>query len=118
MLREAALAGAGIAMLPTYYVVDDLRRGALVRLLPDHEPEPLGIHAVYLSRQHQPQALRLLIEFLAERFGGDDGAVGSRAPACSRCSEISCHRPPSRSALSCRFRAQEIRACNRGVARS
>jgi len=71
VLRQAVLAGAGIALLPTYYVVDDLQRGALVRLLPDHEPEPLGIHAVYLSRQHQPQALRRLIEFLAERFGGD-----------------------------------------------
>ena len=71
VLRQAALAGAGIAMLPTYFVGDDLARGALVRLLPDHEPEPLGIHAVYLSRQHQPQPLKLLIDFLAERFGGD-----------------------------------------------
>jgi DNA-binding transcriptional LysR family regulator len=71
VLRQAALAGAGIAMLPTYFVGDDLQRGALVRLLPGHEPEPLGIHAVYLSRQHQPQSVRLLIEFLAERFAGD-----------------------------------------------
>jgi DNA-binding transcriptional LysR family regulator len=71
VLREAALAGAGIAMLPTYFVGDDLARGTLVRLLPDHEPEPLGIHAVYLSRQHLPQPLKLLIEFLALRFGGD-----------------------------------------------
>jgi DNA-binding transcriptional LysR family regulator len=71
VLRQAALAGAGIAMLPTYFVGGDLVRGALVRLLPDHEPEPLGIHAVYLSRQHQPQPLKLLIDFLAERFGGD-----------------------------------------------
>jgi DNA-binding transcriptional LysR family regulator len=71
VLREAALAGAGIAMLPTYYVVEELRRGALVRLLPDHEPESLGIHAVYLSRRHQPRALRLLIEFLVQRFGGE-----------------------------------------------
>jgi DNA-binding transcriptional LysR family regulator len=71
VLRQAALAGAGIAMLPTYFIGDDLRRGALVRLLPDHEPEPMGIHAVYLSRQHQPQPLKLLIEFLADRFGGD-----------------------------------------------
>ena len=55
VLRQAALAGAGIAMLPTYFVGDELMRGALVRLLPDHEPEPLGIHAVYLSRQHQPR---------------------------------------------------------------
>jgi DNA-binding transcriptional LysR family regulator len=71
MLRQAALAGAGIAMLPTYFVREELMRGALVRLLPDHEPEPLGIHAVYLSRQHLPLPLKLLIEFLAERFGGD-----------------------------------------------
>ena len=71
VLREAALAGAGIAMLPSYYIGDAFERGTLVPLLADLEPEPLGIHAVYLSRRHQPQALRLLIEFLAERFGGD-----------------------------------------------
>ena len=71
VLRQAALAGAGIAMLPTYFVGDDLARGALERLLPDHEPEPLGIHAVFLSRQHQPQPLKLLVDFLAERFGGE-----------------------------------------------
>lgn len=85
VVKAAALAGGGIAMLPTYYVVDELRRGALVRLLPDHEPEPLGIHAVYLSRRHQPQALRLLIEFLAERFGGPstpwDRELAEAAPA-------------------------------------
>lgn len=58
-------------MLPTYHVGDDLRRGALLRLLPDHEPEPLGIHAVYLSRRHRPLALQLLLDFLAQRFGGE-----------------------------------------------
>lgn len=71
VLRQAALAGAGIAMLPTYFVGEDLQRGLLRRVLPEHEPEPLGIHAVYLSRQHQPLPLKLLIDFLAERFGGE-----------------------------------------------
>jgi DNA-binding transcriptional LysR family regulator len=80
VLRQAALAGAGIAMLPTYFVGDELMRGKLVRVLPDHEPEPLGIHAVYLSRQHQPLPLKLLIDFLAERFGGDV-APWDRRPA-------------------------------------
>lgn len=70
ILRSAVLAGAGIGMLPTYFVAETLQRGELVRLLPDHEPEPLGISAVYLSRRHQPLALRLLVDFLAERFGG------------------------------------------------
>jgi DNA-binding transcriptional LysR family regulator len=69
ILRRAVLDGAGIGMLPTYLVADDLRQGQLVSLLPDHEPEPLGIAAVYLSRRHQPLALRLLLGFLAARFG-------------------------------------------------
>jgi DNA-binding transcriptional LysR family regulator len=71
VLKQAALAGAGIAMLPTYFVGEEIQRGTLQRVLPDHEPEALGIHAVYLSRQHQPLPLKLLVEFLAERFGGD-----------------------------------------------
>ena len=69
--RRAALAGAGIAMLPTYFVSADLASGALVRLLPDCEPEPLGIHAVYLSRQHLPQLLRVMVDFFADRMKGD-----------------------------------------------
>lgn len=84
VLRQAALAGAGIAMLPTYFVGDELLRGVLVRLLPDHEPEPLGIHAVYLSRQHQPQPLKLLIEFLADRLGGDVAPWDLRQTAPAR----------------------------------
>jgi len=69
--RRAALAGAGIAMLPTYFVSADLASGELIRLLPDCEPEPLGIHAVYLSRQHQPQLLRMMVDFLADRLRGE-----------------------------------------------
>jgi DNA-binding transcriptional LysR family regulator len=68
VLRRAVLAGIG--MLPTYYVREDLELGRLVRVLPNEEPEVLGIHAIYLSRQHQPFALRLLVDFLAQRFGG------------------------------------------------
>jgi DNA-binding transcriptional LysR family regulator len=71
VVRRAVLSGAGIALLPTYSVGDDLRAGHLMQLLPDHEPEVLGVHAIYLSRQHQPLALRLLVDFLAARFAGE-----------------------------------------------
>lgn len=71
VLRRAVLSGAGIGMLPTYYLGDDLRSGHLIPLLPEYAPEVLGIHAIYLSRQHQPLALRLLVDFLAARFSGD-----------------------------------------------
>lgn len=85
VLRRAVLSGAGIGMLPTYYLGDDLRAGRLVALLPEYEPEVLGIHAIYLSRQHQPLALRLLVDFLAARFAGEpapwDLALSAQTPA-------------------------------------
>jgi DNA-binding transcriptional LysR family regulator len=61
--RQATLDGAGIALLPAYFVSSELARGKLIRLLPDYEPERLGIHAVYLSRVHQPLLLRLMLDF-------------------------------------------------------
>lgn len=97
VLREAALAGAGIALLPTYYVVDELNSGALIRLMPQYEPEPLGIHAVHLSRQHQPQALRLLIEHLAQRLG-DDSPPWDQALQEGRARRLAEPRPPKRRA--------------------
>lgn len=72
ILRRALLSGGGIGILPTYYVSEDIRRGDLLPLLKDYQLETLGIHAVFLSRQHQPLALRLLVDFLAEKFGGDE----------------------------------------------
>ncbi len=80
VMVSAVLAGAGIALLPTYLVAPLIARDALVRLLPEHEPEPLGIHATYLSRQHQPRLLRVMLDFLAERVGTGD-APWDRAPA-------------------------------------
>jgi DNA-binding transcriptional LysR family regulator len=65
------LEGAGIALLPTYFVSCELAQGKLLRLLPDYEPERLGIHALYLSRVHQPPLLRLMLDFLAERYGDE-----------------------------------------------
>lgn len=70
IVRAGALAGAGIAMLPTYYVTGDLACNALQVVLPDYTLDTLDIQAVYLTRRHQPLPLRKLITFLAERFGG------------------------------------------------
>jgi DNA-binding transcriptional LysR family regulator len=45
--------GAGISLLPRFLVEDDLAAGKLRRLLPEWEPEPIAIHAVW-----QPNAPR------------------------------------------------------------
>jgi DNA-binding transcriptional LysR family regulator len=80
IVRAAALSGAGIAMLPTYYVGDDLDRGRLELVLPEYALKPLDIQAVYLSRRHQPKPLRLLIDFLSERFSGTPPPWDKRLP--------------------------------------
>ena len=67
-LMHVTLAGAGIAMLPTYLTGHPLRSGELVRLLPEAEPRALNMYAVYASRKHMPPALRSLLDFLVERF--------------------------------------------------
>ncbi len=67
-LLRVTLAGAGVAMLPSYQAGDYIRRGELVHLLPDAEPRQLNIYAVYASRKHMPPALRSLLDFLVLRF--------------------------------------------------
>lgn len=70
-LQRAALAGAGIAMLPTYQAAPALHSGELLRLLPQAKPRELNLNAVYTSRKHMPATLRSMLDFLAERFTAD-----------------------------------------------
>lgn len=65
VLREAAIAGQGVASLPTLLVEEALRQNKLQRILPDwHLPEGL-LHAVYPSRRGLLPAIRVFIEFLS-----------------------------------------------------
>lgn len=68
-LREAILAGLGLALRPLWDVWQDLREGRLVRLLPDYTPPTYPIHAVYPSRRLVPKKTRIFIEHLLRRFG-------------------------------------------------
>lgn len=68
VLLEATLADAGISLQPRYSVSALLRSGALVQLLPEYQPQELGIHALYGSRRQMPAALRALLDFLVERL--------------------------------------------------
>lgn len=68
VLMQAALAGAGVALLPTYLASSYIRSGALIALLPDYRAVELGIYGVYASRKHMPAALRTMLDFLVEYF--------------------------------------------------
>ncbi|PBJ82677.1 LysR family transcriptional regulator [Lysobacteraceae bacterium NML93-0399] len=68
VLRDAAIAGAGIAMHATWHVAEDLRQGRLVRVLPGYAPPPTGIHAVMPERAYVPPRTRAFIAFLEDEF--------------------------------------------------
>lgn len=77
-LRDAALAGLGIALLPDFSAQDALTSGKLVPVLPDWRPIGSFAHRVYAIRPyaaHVPLAVSALVEFLrrslAQGFGGD-----------------------------------------------
>lgn len=67
-LRLAAMAGVGIAHLPTMMVADELMQGTLLRLVPDWVPKSGIVHAVFPSRRGLLPSVRKLIDFLAKRF--------------------------------------------------
>ncbi|WP_053269792.1 LysR family transcriptional regulator [Pseudomonas chlororaphis] len=67
-LLRATMAGAGVAMLPTYQAWVYIHSGELVRLLPQAEPRQMPMYAVYASRKHMPVALRSMLDFLVLRF--------------------------------------------------
>ncbi|OZI58129.1 LysR family transcriptional regulator [Bordetella genomosp. 1] len=69
VLMRAALGGAGIALLPTYLAAPEVAAGRLRAILPDSEPQVLGIHGVYASRRQMPLILRTMLDFLVERLG-------------------------------------------------
>lgn len=70
VLRDAALAGQGIALLPTFLVGPDIAEGRLQVVLPDFPPTELGIYALYTPSRYLAAKTRVLIDFLVERFGG------------------------------------------------
>lgn len=70
-LLRAAMAGAGVAMLPSYQAGVYIHSGELIRLLPHAEPRQMNVYAVYASRKHMPAALRSMLDFLVLRFPDD-----------------------------------------------
>ena len=70
VLKEAAVQGLGITLLPTFIAEDALKDGRLQEILRRYRPKPFGLYAVRPSRQFTPARVRLLIEYLKEQFAG------------------------------------------------
>lgn len=70
-LRDAAVAGLGIALHSLWHIGDDLRTGRLQIVLPDFSIADTGIYAVMPQRRLVPPRVRAFVEFLAEHFRTD-----------------------------------------------
>ncbi|WP_413043360.1 LysR family transcriptional regulator [Pseudomonas sp. YJ42] len=73
--REAALAGAGIAVLPTMITDQEVRDGDLVELLPQVELPSGEIYAVYPSRRFQAMKVKAFLDFLMQSLPVTDGRL-------------------------------------------
>lgn len=74
VLRDVAIKGRGLALLPTFIAEDALKRGELRPVLEKFSAPPLALYAVYPPTRHLSVKVRLFIDFLVERFGGESGA--------------------------------------------
>ncbi|ESJ04644.1 hypothetical protein B551_0217430 [Cupriavidus sp. HPC(L)] len=68
-LRDAALGGLGIALVPDFTAQADLYAGKLVRVLPGWRPSGAFGDAIYAIRPYSPllpRPVRLLVDYLRE----------------------------------------------------
>jgi DNA-binding transcriptional LysR family regulator len=68
VVQAAALDGLGLALLPTFQCLDDLRAKRLERVLRDWEAPPTPIHIVYPSTRHLSPKVKSFIDLLQERM--------------------------------------------------
>lgn len=68
VLREAAKAGNGIALLPTFIISKALQSGDLTTVLANYRPPLLTAHLCYAANRHLSTKIQLLTAFLQQWF--------------------------------------------------
>ncbi len=70
-LKQIAKEGHGIISSPTFIVWQELASGELVTIMDDYPCSALNAYAVYPQTRHLPGRVRLFIDFLKDKFGGE-----------------------------------------------
>lgn len=68
LLCDMAMADVGVALVPEMEARAGLESGRLVSVLPQLEPQPLGIYGLYQSRDHQHAALGLFLDTIKQHL--------------------------------------------------
>lgn len=69
MMRDAAIAGLGIALLPVFIVGPSVREGLLSEIVIDHEPEVEFIYMAHPEGRNPSAKLRAVADHLRKTFG-------------------------------------------------
>jgi DNA-binding transcriptional LysR family regulator len=75
-LREAALTGAGIALMPDFSAQSELRKGQLVRVLPGWKPVGAFAETIYAIRPYAPHVPRAVTALVGHLKKGLEGGFG------------------------------------------
>jgi DNA-binding transcriptional LysR family regulator len=68
VLHTVAVAGQGIALLPAFQCVEDLRAKRLERVLPEWNAPSVPVHVVYPSTRHLSPKVKTFVEHLQARM--------------------------------------------------
>lgn len=79
----AALAGLGIAGLPSFVAEDALTELALERVLPTWHLFHTHLYAALPTRKHVPARTRAMLDFLVKTFGGEPNDPWLQAAGCA-----------------------------------
>ena len=69
VMRDIAVSGLGLTVLPTFIASKDLEKGTLVPVLTDYRLPETAVSAVYPQNRHLSTKIRVFVDFLAGRFG-------------------------------------------------
>jgi DNA-binding transcriptional LysR family regulator len=67
-IRDAAIAGHGIAMLPGWVVATELRNGSLVQVLPEFKLPRVEVHGLFHHGARGSRTIKLVLDYFAQEL--------------------------------------------------
>lgn len=68
MIRNLAISGHGIALLPSYYCDQEIKQGSLQRILPDWRSHQVPVHFVYPAQKYVTSKLSQFIALASKQL--------------------------------------------------
>ena len=69
-LRDAAVEGMGIILVPSFIVYKEIKNGTLVPLFNNYKTHHIDAYAIYPQTRHLSLRVRAFVDFLVKRFEG------------------------------------------------